>query len=288
MKPKIDIVFVGSSAIGLRNLVNNKDFSVVDVLCLESRMNKGLREAAEKYGYEIKTFKCIRDFRETINNYPVLLPFFIYQLDMLVPGDLTERYNFYNIHRGSLFTNRGPNPDVWPILNGDSQTSLSLHKINDKIDSGILIDTFDVEITKDDDTISIKIKLEKGLPKLIESLKDYLNFKKRGITLTEGLYRPWIKESDFTIDLEKDSLEIIDRKIRSQSQYNGAILIINDQKYYVSGILKCEDTADTVENSMLLHDDKLKVVSGSQMLTFKLNRAPKYQPPPIRSFPVRI
>ena len=207
---------------------------------------------------------------------------------MLVPADLTETYSFYNIHRGSLFTNRGPNPDIWPILNGDVQTTLSLHKINSKIDSGVLIDSFDVEISKYDDTISVKTKLEKGLHKLIESLSDYLNLKKEGVILNDGIYRPWITEADFTIDIETDSIEIIDRKIRSQRQYNGAILIINNQKYYLLEILNWENRVNDYTHVEILGHDKLMVFSERQVFTFKLNSTPKFGSPPIKPSSLRI
>ena len=42
--------------------------------------------------------------------------------------------------------------------------------------------------------------------------------------IKNGIYYPRIIEEDFTIELKSDSLEIIDRKIRSQEAYNGAIL----------------------------------------------------------------
>ena len=46
---------------------------------------------------------------------------------MLVPENLIQKFNFFNLHRGDLKTNRDPTPDIWTVL-------LGLHKINDKID----------------------------------------------------------------------------------------------------------------------------------------------------------
>lgn len=280
MEKKHKIVFIGSSSLGLQKLLENTFFSVVGVLCLENRVNENLLEMATECGLTIKKFKWIKEFREIVNQYPLTMPFFIYQLDMLVPSDLTEKYGFYNVHRGDLYTNRGPTPDIWPILNGDKETSLSLHKINEKIDSGILIDAYSVPIGPSDDTISVKINQEVGLPQLIQSLEDFIKGIKKGIVLSEGHYRPWIKESDFTINLDIDTVAIIDRKIKSQRQYNGAILIYNNKKYYILDILKIEKRENDTGFSFEEYDNCIKVKSGSDILTLKENKTPRYLPPP--------
>lgn len=268
----IDIVYIGSSAIGLQRMIENDSFSVKDVLCLETRVNEPLIETALRHGFEIKKFKWIKEFRELIKTYPETMPFFIYQLDMLVPADLTSKYSFYNLHRGNLFTNRGPTPDIWPILLGDKETSISLHKINDKIDAGILIDSYEAAIDDTDDVPSIKRKLEEGLPKLIRSLHEYLSGGRKGIELMDGAYRPWITEQDFTIDLAADSMETISRKIRCQRQYNGAILHADGVKHYILGIL---DNGQTGQE-----ENTLTVETAAGPLTFKTNPNPKYPPPP--------
>jgi methionyl-tRNA formyltransferase len=229
----MNIVFIGSSPIGLKQLAKSDKFSVIDVLCLKKRVTNELYKVAEELGHKIKLFDWIKDFKEIINEYDESIPFFIYQLDMLVPASLTDKYSFYNLHRGNLKTNRGPNPDIWPILLGHKTTSMSLHKINEKIDAGILIDTYDVEISGSDDTNNVKIKLEEGLPKLIESTYQFITGNIQGEEITDGDYRAWVTEEDFTIDIEKDTIEVIDRKIRCQRQYNGAILLDNGTKKYI-------------------------------------------------------
>lgn len=287
-KLRQEIVFIGSSSIGLKRLIENKSFIVSDVLCLKGRLNEELINISNKNGFTIKNFEWINAFREIIIQYPKTTPFFIYQLDMLVPKDLTEQYSFYNIHRGNLYTNRGPSPDIWPILNSDKETSISLHKINEKIDAGILIDAYDVKIIEDDDTITIKKKLEAGLPQLIKSLKKYMNGEIKGEILNQGIYRPWITAHDFTINIDVDTIETIKRKIRCQSQYNGAILFINNEKYYITDILKIEKSTNNGSNPFLEKESEIKVKKGIDLITFKLNMNPKYPPLPVHPESKRI
>ena len=59
-----------------------------------------------------------------------------------------------------------------------------------------------------DDTVSVRSKLEKGLPRLVESLHEHLRGTRQGTVLSGGTYRPWIREIDFTIAPDTDSLDI--------------------------------------------------------------------------------
>jgi hypothetical protein len=271
-----DIVFIGSSTAGLLRLIESPHFVARGVLCLQKRVTTNLERLARDRGLELKTFKGVHDFRQLIGCYPASMPFLIYQLDMLIPGDLTDRYCFYNIHRGSLRTNRGPNPDVWPILNGDFVTELSLHRINDKVDSGVFIDSIEIPIERDDDTNTLPARMEQSLPALIESLHDYLTGVREGTDLSGGTYRPWIMEEDFTIDLGADSVEVIDRKIRSQRRYNGAILLVGNQRLYVTDIIAVRRRNEIASEMPASGNGIVNVSSQSHDLSLRLNTDPKY------------
>ena len=277
-----NIVYIGSSAFGLECLLNSPHFAVDEVLCLAKRLTPPLETLARTNRIVLTTFSGIADFRALVERNGASMPFFIYQLDMLVPADLTERYAFFNVHRGNLQTNRGPNPDVWPILNGSPHTSLSLHKINENVDSGALIDAFEVPIAVDDDTLTVRAKLEKGLPDLIISLHHYLEGSRAATPLVGGIYRPWIKEADFTIDLSVDSLDAIGRKIRSQRQYNGAILLLDGKKYYVVDILEATPCRPGQDACFFADAGIIRTCSNTHTLVLQWNEHPKHPPPPIR------
>ena len=275
----MNIVFIGSSLLGLQKLAESDKFTVIDVLCLKKRVTNELIKLAEILGHEIKLFDWIKDFKELILRYDKSVPFFIYQLDMLVPASLTNKYSFYNLHRGNLETNRGPNPDVWPILLGEKETTMSLHKINDRIDAGVLIDTYDVPISEVDNSMSVKKKLEEGLPQLIYSTYLFIIGEIQGKEINDGNYRPWVTEQDFTIDLGKDTIELISRKIRCQKQYNGAILMYEGQKKYVTEVFA--SIPHELENIITINQ-------GDNNISFKVNVKPKYSPPPKFPIPKRI
>ncbi|WP_146255368.1 hypothetical protein [Azospirillum sp. TSA6c] len=277
---KHNIVFIGTSAVGLSCVAASPHFRVVGALCMQSRLTEALQQVAVDHGLEIDTFEDKNGLRQLIERYPLATPFLIYQLDMIVPGDVALERPIFNLHRGNMLTNRGARPDVWAILEGHTNSRMSLHRINAKIDLGILIDYYEVLISDQDDTLSLKAKLEKGLPFLMESLHAFLTGYRQGTALTGGVYKPFVQEKDFTIDLIADSLQKIDRKIRSQRQYNGAVVINDSKKYYVLGIARHSLRAPGQDFYFRVDDVQIETCSQTHHLVLVRNPQPKYALPP--------
>ena len=161
----------------------------------------------------------------------------MYSTSLIIPQSLIEEFDFYNIHTGSLYTNRGRNPIVWSIILGDDSTILTLHKISPEIDTGTIVSEQHVKITDSDTFSEVKANLETKLPNILDDLILYLNNEKSGKqVIQKGIYRRKIMPEDYTINLENDSLKILKRKINSQNTYSGAILNVDDQTFNIVGI----------------------------------------------------
>lgn len=156
----------------------------------------------------------------------------IYKFGMIIPDEIVNRYEMYNIHCGDLRTNRGAHSLRWTILLGESATKITLYQI-DGVDEGIVIDEPDVPVTECDDVISIADKMDKYLPVLLSSLYKYhgSNDKSNYKRIENGIYRKKIKESDYHIDLETDSYEKICRKINCVKDFGGATIDVDGKKY---------------------------------------------------------
>ncbi|WP_286233233.1 hypothetical protein [Thalassotalea sediminis] len=282
---KMDIVFIGSSELGLCALKASNRFNILNVLCLRNRLTEGLNNAAQEIGLSIKLFDWHEDFRVLINQFDIDTPFFIYQLDMLVPEDIVRKYRFFNVHRGCLRLNRGPNPDVWPILLGFEETKISLHQLNEKIDSGLYIDSFSVDIEQGEDSVVVKGKMEAFMPDIVESLYLHLLGALAGTTLSGGDYYPWIKEYDFTIDLTSDSIEVMQRKILSQRQYFGALLCFNEQKIYINDMSVSEMS---IEGSLPFQriNEKIYIQKEGKEVILYVNSKAEYRPMKNRPLPI--
>ena len=139
---------------------------------------------------------------------------------------------FFNIHRGSLNFNRGPIPEVWTILNGDRYAYLTLHQINQKIDLGKIIFEKKTLLKKRYSVLTLRKKLGKFIPNLINKLQYYLQGKIIHKKISKGNYNSFLKEENYRVDLNKDSKNIILNKIYSQKDLNGAFLIFKKKKYF--------------------------------------------------------
>lgn len=233
----------------------------------------------DDHSLELSLVSWKKEFTKEVEKFDSTVPFFIYQLDMLVPDNLTVAYNFYNVHRGDMWKNRGPNPDVWPILLGEDKTAISLHRINQLVDSGLFIDAVNVEIDENDHIGTIKDKQEAVFPQLVDSFYRYLTGDIEGIDLQGGTYHPWVKEEDFTIDLQKDSLKQIKRKVNSQIIYNGAIVELSGQKKYVN---KYEFLDSSSLEELFITDYYVDLPLEDGCLRLYFNNSPKFAPPPVK------
>ena len=281
---KRSIYYIGSSDEGLKLLVHSPFFKVIKAFCLEKRLTDKLKNTAKELKIQLVAFEWHKDFKEIILNLDKTIPFFIYQLDMLVPEDLTRLYDFYNVHRGCLKTNRGPNPDVWPFLLGKDKTAISLHKINEKIDAGVLISSKEIKIDDNDNSYTIKLKLEQQLPCLINALYEYLSGSLKGEVVLNGKYYPWITEDDFTIS-NQDDYYTIQKKIKSQGLYYGAIIKVQDKKYYVQNVKKLPDSFKKGKPSIKVVNNKIIWETKNMLLEFEININAHYKPMPSKKLP---
>ena len=81
-----------------------------------------------------------------------------------------------NLHGSYLPNYRGSAPVNWQIINGEKRGGVSLHLMNEKIDSGNIISQKKIIISKTDNPISLFYKIEKKSEKLLdEQLPKLLN-----------------------------------------------------------------------------------------------------------------
>lgn len=72
-----------------------------------------------------------------------------------------------NIHGALLPRNRGCNPIQWAIINGETETGVSLHQIDSGLDTGPIVDQRAIQILFDDSWMDVRKKLEQSTDELI-------------------------------------------------------------------------------------------------------------------------
>lgn len=159
----------------------------------------------------------------------------MYEFGIIVPESICKSSTVINFHPGSLSNNRGANPINWSILIPELGAEICAYKILPQIDCGSIIVTKREEVTIHDTPTTLKEKLENNIPQMLKDVNDYLTNpnSKETYLITDGLYRNRVEKSDYTIDFENDTLEVILRKINSQKDYDGAILYISSKEYRI-------------------------------------------------------
>jgi methionyl-tRNA formyltransferase len=149
----------------------------------------------------------------------------------ILPRDILEIPRLYsiNLHPSLLPKYRGAAPVNWAIINGETETGLTVIKMNEKMDAGDIILQKRVEIGKDDTSESLNNRLsELGGILLLDALRfieeKRIKFKKQN----EGgkSLAPRLKKEDGLIDWKKDAVEIYNR-IRGTIPWPGAFTFLN-------------------------------------------------------------
>ena len=148
--------------------------------------------------------------------------------------NLTKK-GFINIHASLLPKWRGAAPIQRSIMNLDKQTGISIMRINEKLDSGPVCNSYELNVMNNDNAEIISDKLsalaaKKILDNIDEILEDKLEFKEQ--THEEATYADKIEKLEGKINWN-NSAESIIGKINGLYPSPGAWFIYNGARYKV-------------------------------------------------------
>lgn len=98
-----------------------------------------LRKAAQQLGVSVET---LRSAQFSDGDLVVSLEF-----EKIVRPQTFEGVSFFNIHFSLLPKYRGCFTSFWPIFNGEDETGVTLHEIDDGIDTGRIIDQKKIKLS---------------------------------------------------------------------------------------------------------------------------------------------
>ncbi|MDO8676584.1 MAG: methionyl-tRNA formyltransferase [Candidatus Azambacteria bacterium] len=144
----------------------------------------------------------------------------------ILPKEILEipRQGFINVHPSLLPKYRGASPIQNVILNGDSETGVTIMKIDEKMDHGPLLANSLLQVTDNDTYESLSKKLaELGADLLIKTIPDYISEKIKPVAQDheKATYTKIIKKEDGKIDWSKNADEI-ERMTRAYYPWPGA------------------------------------------------------------------
>ena len=143
---------------------------------------------------------------------------------ILKPDVLTlPPHGCINIHASLLPRWRGAAPIQAALLAGDSQTGVTIMKMDQGVDTGALIDQRLLRIEEQDTTGSLSEKLSYlGADLLIETLPHYLSgeLKPQVQDKDRATYAPMLKKEDGLLDFTKPVDELV-RRVRAFNPWPG-------------------------------------------------------------------
>lgn len=171
----------------------------------------------------------------------------------------------FNLHASLLPQYRGAAPINWAIINQEKQTGVTTFFIDDKIDTGAIIDQRSCSIEKDENVGSLYDKLMKLGSEL--SLHTVNNIATGNITTQEQPMEAQLKDapklnSNNTTINWNQNVEAVDAMVRGLNPFPIAKAILIQEK---KEVIKIYETAievikhENLPGTIVIHDDKLKV-----------------------------
>jgi len=276
------VALFASPAFALKSLeALNEHHNVVLVVSQEDKPGgRGLKmrspaiaERAKELGIRLEQPRKLRDNNKFIQLIKEL------ELDVaitaaygkILPKELLDipKHGFLNIHASLLPKYRGAAPIQWAILNGDKETGITIMQTDVGLDSGPIRHLKKIEITADDNAITMFDKLaDLGAVAIIEAL-DLLE-KRNLLTVAQNdrkaSHAPMLKKTDGNIRWGETAEQIYNRYRaliawpKTQTKINRKNLKVHEMQIVKESgepgkIIKIDDAGvlvGTAENSILL------------------------------------
>ena len=260
------VIFMGTpdiSKIYLQTLIEKK-FNIIAVYTQPPRKkDRGLKikkssvhELAEKNNISIY-HPTNFDSRETVNELNKLNPSIVVVMGygVIIPKNVLKipQHGFINIHLSLLPRWRGAAPIEYAIFNGDSKTGVSIFQIEEKLDSGPIIDIKEIDIEKNvtKEELTKKLNLV-GKEMLVKVLNNIIN---DGILShdqddSKATYAKKIKSNFRKINFNLEVSKVYNH-IRAFSPRPAAWFFINNERI---NIIKCSMKICDPQPSIILNN----------------------------------
>lgn len=153
-------------------------------------------------------------------------------------------WEVYNLHGAMLPRYRGQNVLNWVLVNGETDTGITLHKVDLGIDSGPIVRQKQIMIAFEDTAVTLKRKMDSAAMDLLEAfLPDIINgsISTQAQDESQATYFHKRHPSDGEIDWNRPAVEIYNLIRALVSPWPGAYYYLDDRKYIIDCFIKLED-----------------------------------------------
>ena len=239
------IIFMGTaelSCASLEKIVSDKNFSVIAVVTQPDKP-KGrelkltpspVKVLAEKFQLPVlqppkaRDEKFIADLRERQPDLMVVVAY-----GQILPQAILDlpRFGCLNVHTSLLPKYRGAAPIQWAIADGNSETGVTIMKMDAGLDTGPVLSTRRTPILPTDDSQMLHDRLAQlGAELLVETIPDFVAGKisPQAQPAAGSTYAAKIKKEDGKIDWSQPAVQIWNR-LRAFTPWPGAFTFLADE-----------------------------------------------------------
>ncbi len=232
MSKKLKVVFAGTPEFAIPSLEALLADSEIEVSAVFTQPDKPVGRGNKITPPQIKTFalekgvEVLQPDKFTLADIEKFKPDFLVVVayGMILPNDVLDFPNFgcVNLHASLLPKFRGASPIQSAILAGEEKTGVTFMRISEELDSGDVFQKFEVPIGE-----KSAEELSEDLAKLGDKFPEVLKKIASGELLstpqdeTKATFCTKIKREDGKVDWEKDSSEVLLRKLRAFTPWPG-------------------------------------------------------------------
>ena len=267
------LIIAGKNSIAVDVLKYALELKIIDVYVVLNRTENFSNGLQKSLGFYAKLWNVsvisLNEAQELENTIFLSLEF-----DIIVKPELFKSNELFNIHFSKLPAYKGMYTSALPILNGESQSGVTLHLIDEGIDTGDIIDQVVFQLTSDNTARSLYLKyIEKGTELVLKNLekllkKEYSSFPQEYAN-SSYYSKSSLNYSLVNIDYRKTAFQI-EQQLRAFSfreyqlpKYNdcniGGWEILNCKSLHKVGAIIKEDSnsihISTIDFDMLLFKD---------------------------------
>ena len=215
-----------------------------------------IQSLSETFNLEIRTPPSLKNNKEEYEYLKKLNPdiAIVVAYGQIIPKEILglTKKNFINIHASLLPKWRGAAPIQRSIMNLDKQTGISIMKLEEKLDTGPIYNSYSLNILENENSESLSERLsllaaEKIIDDIEAILEDKIVFKPQDDT--KASYAIKISKSETRINWSDSAKNIIGK---INGLYPNSYFIYNGERYK---LLKVELSNKTGEPGSVLSDN---------------------------------
>ena len=270
MSEKLNFVFWGTPDVASETLEILKENGCVPSLIVTSpdtKRGRGLHLQASPVAVfaEKNNIICLKPIKLDEEFYNRLKPnclepgclFLVVAYGKIIPENILNmpKLGSINIHYSLLPKYRGASPVESAILNGDTETGVTIQKMKFKMDAGDIIAQEKVNILPDEKAPDLRKRLIKiGGELLVKILPEFTSGKIKGVAQNENeaTFCQKIKKEDGLVNLSSEQSSVLYNKFRAYASWPRTFFLKNNKRIIITDAVLENNPLDKARGKLFI------------------------------------